>query len=395
MRALAWYIGTRVLGLLPFLWPEAVLLREPTKWLVDLDRLGPLRALPEYPWPTALLAYLPMALGIPTIVHYYAAVVLFALGLDALVAWGLWRAGGRTLSRGLWLWLLLFPALGPLVVTRLDLVPAALAAASLIALSRQRAAGSGALAALGAGFKLWPALALPGLLLAGEHRQRARVLLGFALCAAALAAVTLAAAGGERLGSPLRVQSERGLQIEAFAALPFLWARFLASGAPWDVAHQALCNCDEISGPAIAGAMAAARLAALAAAAALAALYVRALRAPPAARGAATAALLTALALLAWLVTSRVFSPQYLLWLAAPLAVLGVLPGAALEPADVALFVLACLLSHLVFPIGYEALLVERHFLQGPVLSVLTARDALLVALGVRLAARGWRMTAP
>src|SRR5689334_4038208 len=73
--------------------PEAVVLREPTKWLVDLERLGTGKALPEYPWLAVQLVNLPLQLGVPTILHYYAAVVAFFLAVDAGVARLLWRVG--------------------------------------------------------------------------------------------------------------------------------------------------------------------------------------------------------------------------------------------------------------------------------------------------------------
>ena len=133
MRALLWYVATRALGLAPLIWPETVLLADVTHWAAELHKLGPARALPEYPWPSILLAYLPIYAGVPTIAHYYATIVLGALALDALLALALWRAGGRVLGPGLALWLVAFPALGPLWVTRLDLAPTVLAAAALLA----------------------------------------------------------------------------------------------------------------------------------------------------------------------------------------------------------------------------------------------------------------------
>lgn len=375
------------------MWPEAVLLLEPRRWLIELDAFGPQNALVEYPWPAAALADLPLRLGIPTAMHYYASVALFMLAVDALFAWLLWRAAGRRASRGLWLWLLVFPALGPVAVTRFDMVPAVLAGAALLALASARPATAGVLASLGAGYKLWPAVGFAALLVPGTGAARARVLAGIGASLAGLALATVMAAGWTRLWSPLALQVERGLQLEAFGALPLLWARYLDGGARWAVRYQDICNCQELFGPGVALALALALPAMLIAAALVVALHVRAFAAPAVARSAALAALITVLSLLAWLLTARVFSPQYMLWLAAPLAVLGVLPGATLERLDIALFIGATALTHLVYPLGYEAVLVERHPLQLGFLLVITLRDALIVALGARLAMQAWRLT--
>jgi hypothetical protein len=362
-----------------------VLLREPTKWLIDYDRLGAASALPEYPWPAVQLLGLPLRIGIPTILHYYAVMALSLLIVDAAAAGMLWRAGGRHFSRGLWVWLLFFPALGPLMVTRFDLVPAALAVAALLALSSGRALSAGGLAALGAAVKLWPALAMPAMLVPADRRSRVRSVAGFGVVVGVAALFTVAFAGAGRLWSPLALQAQRGLQIESFAALPFLWLRYLSPGGAWAVQPNDLCNCHELVGPGVPQALALAGFATFAVAAGVLAVHVRAFFAPSATRNAGVAALLAALMLVAWLVTARVFSPQYMVWLAAPLAALGVLPGKGLRRGDVALFVVACLLTHLVFPLGYEPLIQEGHLLQGPALAILTLRDSLVLVLGVRL----------
>jgi hypothetical protein len=395
IAALLWYFTTRAATVALLVWPEAVLLEEPGKWLRDLQALGARQALPEYPLPSVLLASVPMLLGAVTPQQYSAVVALFALALDAVLGWSLWRAAGSAMSNGLRLWLAALPALGPLVLARLDIVPTLLAAAALLASSKARPGTAGGFAALGAGFKLWPAVALPGLLIAGQGRARARVLAGFSICTVVLACVTVAAAGGARLWSPLGMQGERGLQIEAFAALPFLWLRLIAVESPWSVGRNGLCNCLEISGPGVQPALAFATVAMLAAAAGIAALHARALRAPPDQRAAGSAALLTALGVIAWLTTARVFSPQYMIWLVGPLAVAGALPGAVVDGRTVRLFAAACVLTQLVFPLAYDALVLERHFLQTAALALLTARDALVTALGVRLVMRLWRLTEP
>ncbi|HEX7052595.1 MAG TPA: glycosyltransferase 87 family protein [Burkholderiales bacterium] len=392
LRLLAWYAATRALMLLALLGVEHVVLMDPRNWLVELDGRGVRFAMPEYPWPAVLLLDLPLRLGVPTILHYFAVVVVFLLAVDAALAVLLWRAAGRRPSAGLWLWLLAVPALGPLVFARFDLLPAVLAVAALLAVPT-RPSAAGALAALGTSLKLWPALVLPALFVARERAARPALVAGFAFCLAAAAIVTAVAAGWPRLGSPFAALGMRGLHLEAFAALPLAWARYLDGGARWLVRFSEACHCHEIVGPGVALAVAAGRAALLAATAFVAALYWRALRAGGA-REPGAAAVLVAASLLAWMVGAKVLSPQYLLWLAAPLAAAGALSAAALSRLEVALLVAAAALTHLVYPLGYEALVVQSHPLQGPLLVVLTLRDALLLALGARLAHRAWRTSA-
>ncbi|HYX64545.1 MAG TPA: glycosyltransferase 87 family protein [Burkholderiales bacterium] len=373
---------------------EPAVLADPMKWLIELDQVGPARALPEYPWPSVALMHLPMRLGIPTIVHYYAVVIAFMLVVDAVMAWLLWRSGGSRMGPGLQVWLLYAPALGPLIFTRFDVLPAALVAAALLGLSAGRAASSGALAGLGAGFKLWPAAAFPALLVPMEWRTRLRALASITGAGLALAVATAAAAGWGRLWSPLASQAERGLQLEAFAALPLLWARYLDASGGWSVRY-AECKCHEIFGPGVPAAIHGGTYALIFGSIAVLALHARAFAAPRERRTAAVSAMLTALIVIAWLIGGRVFSPQYLIWLTAPVAALGALPGRQLPPADVALIVLIALLTHVVFPYGYESLISEPDGRQALFLAAMTIRDALIAALAVRLAARLWHATTP
>lgn len=362
---------------------------DPTKWLIDLDAGGPGAGLLEYPWPAAALLDLPLRIGVPTILHYFAVVVACLLAVDAAMTWTFWRASGTRLSHGVWLWLLTVPALGPLVLARYDLLPAALAALALLAMANGRAAGAGLLAAVGSALKIWPVIVLPALLLPAQRAARARLIAAFLACGFAFALMTLLAAGWIRLASPFAVQGERGLQIEAFAALPFLWLRYFEGGGVWKVGF-APCHCTEIFGPGVHVALQAGKLLMAAGGALVAFLYVRAFQAPTQARTPSRAALLAAFSLLAWFAGAGAFSPQYLLWLAALLALLGVLPGAAVRRADVALLVAAAGLTHFVYPLTYEALVVERHFLQPVSLAALSVRDALLLMLAWRMGRRAW-----
>ena len=391
MPAWAWYAVTRALTLaIGFVEPE--LLADPLTWLVDLDRNGPALAMPQYPWPAVALAHLPMRLGIPTVLHYYAAVVLFMLAVDAMTAWLLWRAGGRRMTPGLALWLSFAPALGPLLFTRFDVLPATLAAAALLTASTSRPGSAGALEGLGTGLKLWPAAALPALLLPLEGRQRVRALAAFAAAGVVLAAATIAAAGWNRLWTPFIGQAARGLQIESLAALPLLWARYFDATGAWTV-RFADCLCHEIFGPGVASAVQLSVYFLAVCAIALLLLHMRAFKAPAERRTPVAAALLSALVVIAWIVAARVFSPQYLIWLAALLGVAGALPGGPLSKRDVVLFAIVCLLTQVIYPWGYGPLVNQASGWQAAILLVMTLRDALLIVYAVRFARLVWQAT--
>jgi hypothetical protein len=384
----SWYLASRAVCLL-LLVPESGVLSDITYIARALADAGPARALPEYPWPAVALLDLPRHAGAAQGAPYHLALLGLFAAIDAAFAWCLWRAGGRRMGAGIGLWLALGPVLGPLVLTRFDTLAGAAAALALLALTA-RPGAAGALASFGAGVKLFPVVAFPALLLAADWRGRLAVLAGAAAAGLGLAAWTVHVAGWERLWSPLAFQAGRGLHVEAFAALPFLWARHLGLGT-WD-SRLGECRCYELQGPGVDFAMQAAGAVLLLGAAGLAWLYWRALRAGAAARTPALAARLTVLALLVFVATNKVFSPQYLVWIAAPLAALAVLPGGGLARADLALLLGACAATHVIFPLNYASLAhVEAS--RAWVLLLLAARDAALVALGARLARQCWRAT--
>jgi len=213
-----------------------------------------------------------------------------------------------------------------------------------------------------------------------------------ALTGIALAGATALAAGPERLWSPLAFQTQRGLQVEALAARPLLWARHFDAAGRWSTT-LGQCRCWEMQGPGLDLALQIAFAGLLAGLAGLAFLHVRAFAAPAAARTAALAVRLTVLAVIVWIAGNKVFSPQYLVWLAAPLVLLGVLRGSELPRADAGLLLAACAATHFVFPVNY-APLTDTEASSAPVLIALTLRDVVLLALGVRLAAQIWRSTA-
>ncbi|MBV9592565.1 MAG: DUF2029 domain-containing protein, partial [Actinobacteria bacterium] len=127
--------------------------------------------LQEYPLPV-LAVMLPQYLL--SILNPLAFAMLFCvsmLAVDGAFTWLLWRLGDRHHNAAVRFWLWFVPALGPISYFRFDLIPAMLAGAAVLAAVR-RPKWSGALTAVGAALKLWPALMLPTFLLERGDRKR-------------------------------------------------------------------------------------------------------------------------------------------------------------------------------------------------------------------------------
>ncbi|MFD8738883.1 glycosyltransferase 87 family protein [Streptomyces sp. NPDC059618] len=233
---------------------------------------------------------------------YFSAFVVCTLVADAVIAAVLTRAGlrpGRS-TRGPWLWVLGLPLLLNVPLARYDVQVTAFAVVSLLTLSR-RPRAAGAFAAAGALVKVWPALALIG---TPPGRTARQVWTSAALTAAALLAV-LAAAFSHPFDF-LRQQSGRGVQIESLGGTVLGFARH--AGWPGTARYQ--YGAMEFVGPCT-GVVAACSLALTAAAFALVLLWrVRARR-----WTSATPYDAALTAVLLFTVTSRVISPQYMVWL--------------------------------------------------------------------------------
>jgi hypothetical protein len=112
----------------------------------------------EYPALLGLVIWLPSLLPGGPAAYLAASALMLALCL-AVAVWSL----SRLPDARPW-WLAATPALGYYAFLNWDLLPIALIAGSLLALSRGRAGGAGALAALGTAAKLFPAALVPATL---------------------------------------------------------------------------------------------------------------------------------------------------------------------------------------------------------------------------------------
>jgi hypothetical protein len=177
----------------------------------------------QYPPAAGLLMLLPRILP-GTYGEAFVGLMLVAdlIGLVLLARLGR-RAGNDT---GVWVWLLAMPLLGTFAVLRFDLVPTVIAIAALLVVHR-RPQWFGALAGLGASIKLWPVLVLFG------EWDRGRLIRSIL---AAVAVVAIVFAGSAiAFGNPTGFVSHsggRGLQEEAVATVPWQLEQ-IVSGDPY------------------------------------------------------------------------------------------------------------------------------------------------------------------
>lgn len=264
----------------------------------------------QYPPGAAFFMVLPrLGLGIMSFGGAFAATMLafdlIAFALIVLLA----RREGR--DAGVWVWLLAMPMLHAIPILRFDPVGTTAAIAALVVIHR-RPAWFGALAGLGAMVKVWPIVVLFG---EWEWRRLLRACLGAAAAAAIVFGLSAIFFEGDELGF-LSEQSSRGLQIEAVASLPWHAREMITATPPNAVARYGATEIG--SGPAdfVASLLKWASLAVLVGAAIWWRGRARAIRTG---RTDLTDAVVSRdfvfTLVLLLVVTSRVLSPQYMIWL--------------------------------------------------------------------------------
>jgi len=269
-----------------------------------------------------------------------AAFVVIALVFDAATLAVLALAGRRrgVGLGGAWAWVIGAVLVGPVFLARFDILPTFTAVLALVLVGRP--VWSGAAAGIGAMLKVWPGL----MLIALPRRSLPRGLLGFVIAVSAtLAAVMLWSTGGV---SFLGEQGARGLQVESVGALPFMvW-----NAITGDVATQFRYGAMEVDVPATIPIGLAITLAGFALMGLLGVLRLlgRLEQVAP-----ADVALLV---LLISMVTSRVLSPQYSVWILGVAAVTFVDRTSALRPV-IWLLVPSVLITQLIYPFGYGSFL--------------------------------------
>jgi uncharacterized membrane protein len=306
----------------------------------------------EYP-PFALVFFILPRLITRTFFAYAVAYRVEVLACD-LVALAILLAIAR--ERGIRPWTLLASytvcliAIGPIVREQYDLFPAVLCLAAVYWFARQRHATSWIVLTLGALTKVYPVLLAPLFLLVHLRRRDGAAVLRAAVGAAGVSVAVLspwllaAPASLERLYA---YHAQRGLQVEStYASLLF----FAPKLGLLHLGREFAFGSWNLTGP-VPNACAAAASAVMVVS--LAAVYAWAYQRIGTARpDILLMGSLTLVVLLAGLLTSKVLSPQYLLWL------LPFVPLATVRrPAVLWLFVVAAALTYYVFPEHYGDLI--------------------------------------
>ncbi|WP_189321205.1 glycosyltransferase family 87 protein [Streptomyces flaveus] len=323
----------------------------------------------QYP-PAAALPILSPAL-LPFLDYASAFFVLACLAdlcvLALLAVAG--RRPGRS-PRGAWVWAVGVPLLGPTVYARYDVMVTAVAVAALLAgLGRPRLLG--ALAAFGALLKVWPAL-----LLVGTTKRKPWD--AAAVTATSLLLLFVAMPGSFAF---LTSQRDRGTEVESVGSLVFHVARHYG----WEGEVKLNYGSVEFVGPYVGVVSTAALMLTVLAFGWLLLWRLRARRFAP-----HTLADVAFVAVLLFTVTSRVISPQYLVWLIGLAAVCLVFRDSRMSLPTV-LLLAAAFLTVLEFPLWFG------HVVASDALGItlLFARNGLLVAATAIAALRLWRDTVP
>lgn len=317
-----------------------------------------------------------LAPGAVPFLGYASAFFVLALLADAVVLGTLLRDARRSgRVAGVWVWVGGVALLGPIVYARYDVMVTAVAVPALLAL-RRRPGLAGALAGFGGLLKLWPLLVLIG----APDRRRLRRSWGTAAVTVAVLLALSAAAMRNSL-SFLAFQRHRGTEVESLGAMVFQVARHLG----WHGRVEMHYGSMEFLGPHVHLVSAAALGLSVIGVCWLAWWRLRARRFT-----AATPYDAAFTALLVFTTTSRVISPQYMVWLVGVAAVCAAARGSVLR-LPVLLTLAAALFTTLEFPLFFD------HVTAGDVwgLLLLGTRNALLVAASVLSCRRLWAATVP
>ncbi len=321
----------------------AVATTDMTPWMLhDLDVyqgwLPALRSLvfpamdPMWQYPPGIAPVLLAAGAMPWGYAWSFTLVLLVFDIAILAALVVAHAGRADASwRGVWLWACAGVVVGPIMVTRFDLVPTLFAVLSVLLVGRP--ALSGVSAAAGFMVKLWPGF----MLLALPRASTRRGILAFAIAVLAITASCLLVFDGSL--SFIGNQRARGLQVESVGALPYIvyswWDHKVAFGLEYG-SVQVLMNGTEVAG-------------AIVTAIGLAAFAVIAwwrlsgrLESVPAG-DVALAIMLVSVA------SSRVYSPQFNVWLVG-LASVALLDRATRMGTVALLLIGVCVTTQVVYP---------------------------------------------
>jgi hypothetical protein len=302
---------------------------------------------------------------------YFQAFVALTLAADAAITLTLARAGSL---RGAAYWTLGLPLLLNVPLARYDVQVTALAVISLLTLSRSTRA-CGVFAALGALVKVWPVLVLLGT----PRGRTTRSAWSWAAGAGAVAGALLSALFADAFAF-LRQQGGRGVQIESLGGTVLA----IATHAGWPGTVRYQYGAFEFTGPHV-RTIAHVSLALTAATFGLLLLWrLRARHWTPATPYDAALS-----AVLLFTVTSRVISPQYMIWLLG-LAAVCLTSRHTVQGRAAGLILAATAVSAAAYPVLYGQVMACT----WPGCALMLVRNGLLATAAALSFTRLWRSTA-
>jgi hypothetical protein len=325
----------------------------------------------QYPPGAALVMVAP---ALVPVLSYLQAFVLLMFIADAVTLLALLRAGtgrpGRS-TYGAWFWALGLPLMLHLSYARYDVLVTAIAVLGLVAMPNRPLLG-GVLAGLGAVIKIWPAL-----IVLGTPRGRTTRRAWTAMLASATVIFLLLASTLRGALDFLTSQHHRGVEIESLGGTALNLARLLGWPGRVEVRYGSM----EYLGPYVSSV---ARLSVALTALSFAWLLLWRLRARRWTSATPYDSALTAVLL--FTVTSRVISPQYLVWLIGLGAVCLTVRHTTQRPVAIMLL-LAAAVTTVDFPLFFGAVINSSW--QG--FAVLALRNGLLAVATFLSCARLWR----
>lgn len=355
---------------------DVVLVYEP--WATSALSGGAIVGVSET-WVYPQLALLPMMLakilslplvGVLGVSAAYLIAWVLLVSIVDVVVFGvlLGRSPSGPRRSAAWFWCAGLLLLGPVALYRIDAITLPIAVLGVLWVVR-RPGVAAALFTIAAWIKIWPGALLVAAIVAGRARVR-MLIVACAVTVAVIATLLLLGARDEVWGF-LTEQGGRGLQIEAVGATPFLW---LALFGEAQIAYSFEILTFQIAAPgADAVGAALTPVMVLMVGAVLVTGVIRV------ARGAAFARMFAPLSLAlvtTLIVANKVGSPQFQVWLIAPV-IAWILFDRTRAAVPVALTLVSCALTCLVYPLSYDALLRAELL---PVL-ILTLRNIVLMVL--------------
>jgi hypothetical protein len=329
------------------------------------------------PWVYPVVALLPMLAAMVLgsqlyIVGWLMVVIVTNAAVFAyLLSRGRLGGSGNLLRvRAAWWWLGFLLLLGPVALGRIDVMAVAFAMVGLL-VAQSRPTVAGAMLAIATWIKVWPAALVAVVVI--TIRRRVGALVAALVTGAAIGVGALLLGSGWNMFGFVTEQSGRGLQIESPVSNIWLWIAARDPGAAQVYYDRDILTFQVTgSGSDIASAwMTPLMVVALAAVLLLGVFVVRTGAFPTHVLPAFSLAVVTAL-----IVFNKVGSPQFILWLAAPV-VLGIVSMGNHFRAPALIVAGLALLTQLIYPFSYDQLLL----LNPAALILLSLRNILLIVL--------------